>query len=141
MGGISAVSDVQGEFSVPSSLLCLSDFVRTRRFAEGIIHAVRTLGERFPRGELHVVEAGGGALPFMSLLAAIVEPRISVTVIEINPVSADYAREAVSRLGLSSRITVRCGDATRIEGVERCHLLVSETMDTGLGREPIVQIL
>jgi hypothetical protein len=133
--------DVAGEFSVPSSLLCLSDFVRTKRFAAGIERAMQVVAERFPKGELYVIEAGGGALPFMSLVAATCEPRARVTIVEANSVSAALAKEAVEHAGLADRIDVICADATRWRPRQRCHVLVSETMDSGLLKEPIADIM
>lgn len=130
-----------GEFSVASSLRCLSDVVRTRRFAEGVVKAVSILGRRFPEGEIRVCEAGCGALPFMSLLAAVVEPRVTVTSLDVHGPSIALARATPFTLGVGERIRFLHEDARRYQPEKPFHLVISETMDSGLLQEPIAEIL
>jgi|GEM_PF-5606753 len=54
-----------------SSSLCILDYVRTKKFTDGIKAQVKELERLRPEGEIQVVDAGCGALPILSMVAAL----------------------------------------------------------------------
>jgi len=129
-----------GGFDAAHSITCIRDEVRTRKFLQGIGEAVVQL-DSSETDIIEVCEAGCGALPILSIYAALSSDKVRVTALEFNPDSVRVAREVVSGLGLQDRITVVQADATSYEPQAPLDLLISETMDSGLAHEPIVQIL
>lgn len=130
----------EGGLSVMESVLCLRDQVRTKRFLQGIAEAVGQL-ETSAEGAIEVCDAGTGALPVLSIYAALCSDRVQCTALELNPNSAAIARQVVGAFGLQDRIAIVEADATKFVPEKPLDLLVSETMHSGLTQEPIVQIL
>jgi hypothetical protein len=131
---------IAGALTLREGAATLRDQVRTKRFLEAIERAVDILDARFPEGDLHVIDAGTGPLPVLAIAAALANPRVRVTALELNPHSATIAKSVIAELGLSDRISVELADATTYTPLMPAHLLMSETMDTALKQEPIVQI-
>jgi predicted RNA methylase len=131
---------IQGALSLREAAACLRDQVRTKRFLVAIERAIEQLADRFPDGELHVIDAGTGPLPVLAIAAALANPRVRVTALELNPHSLTGARAVINELNLSQQITLHLADATNYTPSQPAHLLISETMDTSLLREPIAQI-
>lgn len=129
-----------GALSTLESILCLRDGVRTKRFAEAIAECVTQL-EATTEGAIEVLDAGAGAIPFMSVYAALCSNRIHCTALELNPQSAGMAHQIVTALGLQDRIDIIETDATRYTPVKPVDLLISETMDSALTNEPMVRIM
>lgn len=130
----------EGGLSVMESVLCIRDQIRTKRFLQGISEAVGRL-EASSEGTIEVCDAGTGAIPILSIYAALCSDRVQCTALELNPNSAAIARQVVGALGLQDRITIVEADATKFVPEKPVDLLVSETMHSGLTQEPIVQIL
>jgi len=129
-----------GALSLEEGAATIRDLVRTKRFMLAIEKAVHQVGES--RNDLiSVVDAGCGPLPILSITAALTDPRVRCTAIELNPNSAKVARDLVNKLGLSKQINVVEGDATTINLGFKADIIASETMDTALFNEPIAQIL
>jgi predicted RNA methylase len=131
---------IQGALPLREAAACLRDQVRTKRFLVAIDRAIEKLAATFPDGELHVIDAGTGPLPLLAIAAALANPRVRVTALELNPHSLAGAQAVIDKLNLSQQITLRKADATTYTPERPAHLLISETMDTSLLREPIVQI-
>lgn len=117
----------------------LADSVRTRRFANEITSSTCELIQKF--GSVHVVDAGCGMIPLLGVVAALQSQSVNVTFLESNPDSAFFAAQIIDALGVADRCRVINCDATSFEPLPPCHLLISETMFTGLTNEPFVQIM
>ncbi len=143
--GIDAISlryDQEGSFAPSSSIDCLSDEVRTKRFLQAIEATVQQLEASTPEDELiEICDAGTGAIPIMAIYAALCSDRVRCTALELNPASAKLAQELVNALGLADRITVIETNAITYKPDKMFHALISETMNSGLIDEPIVDIL
>lgn len=126
--------------SVMDSIYSLRDQVRTKKFLLGIRDAVENLDS--PRTTtINMCDAGAGALPILAIYAALCSDKVRCSALELNPNSARIAREVVAGFGLSDRITVIEADATSFQPDQPLDFLVSETMHSGLTKEPMVQIL
>lgn len=130
-------------FSMLDSMSCLRDEVRTKLFTTAVTDAVNEVSrKRTDDSEILVVDAGAGSVPIMAIVAAFANERVRCLCFESNESSCEMARLILSEIGLGDRITVIHGDARTIviDGM-KIDVLVSETMDTGLLREPMVDIL
>ena len=128
-----------GSLTVLEGIQCLNDQVRTKRFLESVAMSIDKLAES--KDQIHVVDAGCGAIPIFSIYAAMRSDKVHVTAIELNPNSLQIAQRLVNKLGLQNRITLVQGDATSYQPTEPIDLLVSETMHSGLTQEKIVPIM
>ncbi len=129
-----------GAFSVYESIDCLYDSIRTKKFFLGIRDAVALLEARND-DKIRVCDAGCGALPIQAIYAALCSERVVCTALELNPVSAEFARKVIAQLGLQDRINVVHCNAIKYVAPANFDLIISETMDAGLTSEPLVQIL
>jgi hypothetical protein len=129
-----------GLFSVLHSACFLCDRIRTKKFLLGVQEAVKRL-EAQKDDEISVCDAGCGAIPIYAIYAALRSEKARCTALELNPHSVEIARRIVGRLGLADRIQVIEADATRYNPEHGIDLLVSETMNSGLTSEPLVQIM
>lgn len=134
-------TSVNGGFTMVDSLRCVGDAVRTRQFADSVADAVLTMEQQRANGAIHVVDAGCGSLPVLSIAAALASKRVQCTALEINPRSAEMARAIIGGMGLGNQIEVVETDILHYKPSKKFDVVVSETMDTGLAREPIVQIM
>jgi hypothetical protein len=130
----------KGGLSVLESVHCLRDQVRTKKFLQGVEESVKNL-EASSDGTIEVCDAGCGAIPILSIYAALCSDRVRSTALELNSNSAAMARQVVEAFNLQDRITVIEADAITYQPEKPIDLLVSETMHSGLTQEPIVQIL
>lgn len=116
------------------------DYIRTKRFSLAVVESVNELANIF-EGDLHVVDAGCGPFALFGLIAACTNPRVSVTCIEIDPLSATVAQSFIEQLGLNDRVTIINGDATHLVLDRKAHLIISETMNSALQDEPLCAII
>jgi hypothetical protein len=130
----------QGALTAKSSMDCLRDSIRTKKFLAGVGEAVGLL-EGDKDGPIRVCDAGCGAIPIQAIYAALCSERVECIALELNPYSAEIARRIVDRLGLAGRIEVIQADAIEYEPGHAFDLIVSETMHSGLTEEPFVQIM
>lgn len=129
-----------GTLSLLESARCITDETRTKKFLSAVKDAVTEIGTtEVPT--IEVIDAGCGAVPIQAIQAAISNPRVIVTALEFNPASAAMARQIVEAIGLEEQIKVVEADATKYEPATKAHIIVSETLQAGLGGEPVVQIL
>lgn len=129
-------------FSMLDSMSCLRDEVRTKLFTTAVIDAVNEVSsKRNDDSEILVVDAGTGSVPIMAIVAAFANERVRCVCFESNESSCEMARLIISEIGLGDQVTVIHGDAreTATNG-KKIAVLVSETMDVGLLREPMVDI-
>ncbi|MCB0319083.1 MAG: hypothetical protein KDD56_10025, partial [Bdellovibrionales bacterium] len=70
-----------------SAIDCIKDWVRTKKFVCAVLYATQDLlKEKEPGKALQVIDAGCGPIPLLGLTAALVSPRVNVTLIESNPI-------------------------------------------------------
>lgn len=126
--------------------LCAREPYRSAAFMQGLALAVRErLGVSGGR-PVRVLYAGCGpfallALPVMAVLDA---DLVQFAILDVHAQTLDYARELIASLGLDSHVTAYlCADAAayRIPADAMPDVIVSETMNTALGKEPQVAIL
>lgn len=124
--------------------LCAREPYRSAAFIQGLALAVREqLGAGRP---VRVLYAGCGpfallALPVMAVLSA---TQVQFAILDVHAETLAYARDLIARLGLDSHVTAYiCADAAiyRIPAAAMPDVIVSETMNTALGKEPQVAIL
>jgi predicted RNA methylase len=128
-----------GSLTVMESIRCLRDRIRTKKFLAGVAEAIQSLGENLD--EIHVCDAGCGAIPVQAIYAALSSPKVRCTCIELNPNSAEMAKRIVAAFELQDRIKIVQTDATKFQADSEIDLLISETMHSGLTAEPLVQIM
>ncbi|MEJ2750284.1 MAG: hypothetical protein P8183_20610, partial [Anaerolineae bacterium] len=125
---------------------CLFDPVRTVQFLRGIYAGIHEAMRRFPGECIHIVYAGCG--PYATLLLPLTTQftpaQIQLTLIDINQPSIDGVRRLTAALGLDDYVQA-CVQANAITHQHPpdnpLHMVVSETMQTGLAREPQVAIM
>ncbi len=124
---------------------CLNDLLRTRKFVRGLYQGIRAAQQQFPDTRIHVLYAGTG--PFASLALPMTQlfspAEIRFTFLEIQPESAEMLQKTVSALQLQAFVhELAVVDATQFQTnpAHPIHVLVSETMQHGLKKEPQVAI-
>ncbi|PLY41488.1 hypothetical protein CSZ94_15800 [Janthinobacterium sp. ROICE36] len=124
--------------------LCAREPYRSAAFIQGLALAVREqLGAGRP---VRVLYAGCGpfallALPVMAVLSA---TQVQFAILDVHAETLAYAHDLIARLELDSHVTAYiCADAAtyRIPAAVMPDVIVSETMNTALGKEPQVAIL
>ena len=125
---------------------CLEDSIRTVRFLKGIYEAIETLKERFANEKISILYAGCGplgtiVLPLLGLLSS---EKIEVTLLDINESSINTIKKIVKKLEYEDYIKeYTIADAIKYIKPKDVdfHLIVSETMDKALTKEPQVEII
>ena len=125
---------------------CADDTARTAVFVRGVHQAVSAAARRRTRRRaVSILYAGCGpyallALPTMAILGP---SSVEVTLLDIHKTSSESAQTVVEALGLGACVAaVETTDATeyRIAPSRRPDLLLSETMNACLAKEPQVTI-
>jgi predicted RNA methylase len=123
---------------------CLLEMKRTAMFLRGvndsITHQLSTNAHR----PIRVLYAGTGpyAALITPLLIDISPENLTVDLIDINPVSLQSAANVLKKLGLSSFVgKVHLADASTFQVDQSYDIVVSETMQAALKKEPQVAIM
>jgi hypothetical protein len=127
------------------ALDCLKDPLRTVRFIKGTFQAIQKAFIQFPNQKIELLYAGcGPAAPIiMPLLSLLTPEQISITLLDINPTSIVSVKTLVEDLEATSFFkSFNLVDATMYQHPKEfpIHILLSETMDRGLSKEPQVRI-
>lgn len=130
----------EGALGVVESMRCLRDRVKTKKFVLGVKETIQRIDQE-DKEEINMVDAGCGAVPIMAIYAALSSDKVHCTAIELNPNSAEVARQLVASFNLQDRIQVVQGNATQFQPKGQIDFLISETMHSGLSTEPMVQIM
>jgi len=124
---------------------CLLDCLRTTQFLRGVDSGIRTLQQRFPRQRIEIVYAGCG--PYATLMLPLCTrsyaQNLRCTFIDIHERSLQGVRTLVEELGCSDVVRAFIhGDATeyRHPAGLPLHMVITETMQQGLAKEPQVAI-
>ena len=124
---------------------CLEDPIRTVRFLKGVYKAISNLEERFDTKKTTILYAGCGPLGtlIIPLLGFFSSKKIEVVLLDINKSSIDSIKKIVKKLKYEAFIKEYViADATKYLKAKNTsfHMIVSETMDKGLTKEPQVEI-
>lgn len=124
--------------------LCAREMLRSAAFIQGLASAIRArLNDAAP---VAVLYAGCGPFALLALpLMAIFSPRqVQFTVLEVHEEALGHARTLIDELGYNAHVAAFvCTDAAtwRIAPDAVPDVIVSETMNTALGKEPQVAIM
>ncbi len=118
---------------------CILDFARTTTFLRGIREAIAEARTRFGDEKIEVLYAGCGpyaplALPLFTVTES---SQVGFTLLDIHERSLDAARVLVEHYGLDAHVTkFLCADATQVKLERSPHVIINETMQRGLSKEP-----
>lgn len=124
---------------------CFLDYLRSYKFALGIRYAVDDLLKARPQAPVRILYAGTGpyaalVLPLTTVFSA---DQINITLIDIHQSSLDAVKKLVAGFGLQAYFSDYIKtDATCFEppANQQYDLIISETMDKSLRKEPQVTI-
>lgn len=126
--------------------MCVKEFMRTKQFISGIYEGMIELKKRFPDSVLKVLYAGSG--PFGTLLipfTTIFTPSdFKVTFLEINQTSVECLKRTLTSFDAWDFVDdIVITDASKYKADEGkdFHMLVTETMQRALKKEPHVSIV
>lgn len=124
---------------------CLLEPERTRKFLKGIYDAILDLKQLFPNERIHILYAGTG--PYSTLILPLLpffKPEdIGVYMMDINPISLKALHHLYHQNKLGAYVIEWLEtDASKFNlGERNIHLVISETMQNALKREPQVAIM
>lgn len=124
---------------------CVIDNIRTAKFLRGIRLAILEAQKRFPGRPIEILYAGCG--PFaplaIPLTTQFTSDEIRFTLLDIHRRSLDAARQIIQSLGLIAfvRDYIQCDAASYNHPANyELHIVVTETMQRALSKEPQVAI-
>ncbi len=125
--------------------MCAQDYARTAVFLRGLHQAIRDAHDRAPQRPVRVLYAGSGpyALLATPLMSVLTPAQVQFTILDIHEESVASARRVVDGLGLGafvSALTVADACRYRISPTRTPDIIVSETMNACLAKEPQVSI-
>lgn len=131
--------------SPKSAARCVLDYSRTSRFLRGIYSAIDEAKNRFPNEKIEILYAGCGpfaalAVPFCFIFSS---GEIGFTLIDIHQRSLDYASKIFQKLDCEDFIEdyIQTDAAVyRPENGKKFHIVITETMQKTLEKEPQVAI-
>ena len=123
--------------------MCINDLMRTKKFVRGLFLAIEAAQQRFPGIPVHVLYAGTGPFATLALpMTTVFTPeQVQFTFLEANAVTLEMTRQTISFFGVEAYIRdVVLTDATKYVPAEDVHILLTETMQRALDKEPQVAI-
>lgn len=125
--------------------MCLFDIARTRQFVAGIKEAIADTSAAQKGKQVQVLDAGCGPYGLLSLLPALYfsPAEVQFTLLDIFPGNVNSARTLINALGMQPYFAeLVCTDALTYTWPQQTplHILVTETMNRALSKEPQVAI-
>ena len=124
---------------------CLLDARRTIAYLRGVYDAIQEAQQRFPGEVIHVLYAGCGpfaplCLPLLPLLPG---ETVHFTLLDVHARAIESVETILAALQLKTKVDCVICDATSYRNPDSrpLHVLVSETMQQALEKEPQVAIL
>ncbi|MDB3906152.1 hypothetical protein N9355_01625 [Crocinitomicaceae bacterium] len=122
---------------------CLADHLRTSRFLKGIHAALEDVLSTNQSTKIEIVYAGCGPLAtlIIPLLHLFDAKRLNITLIDIHESSVENAKHLIKHLNYEDYFKlIVSADATKYVHDYPIDILITETMDKGLTKEPQVAI-
>lgn len=122
---------------------CILDFARTCAFLKGIHAALQTLEKRSADSPVEILYAGCGplapfAVPFCLYFDA---GKIRFTLLDVHEESLDASQRIFKFFGFENRVRAFvCADAAIYKSEKTFQLIVAETMQKALDKEPQVAV-
>ncbi|MBC3758355.1 hypothetical protein H7U19_08070 [Hyunsoonleella sp. SJ7] len=145
--GDTAPTHLDGGIALSSqhALDCLKDPLRTVRFIKSAYQALLESFNRFPNEKIELVYAGcGPAAPIIMPMLCLFKPeQVSITLLDINETSINSVSALINALGAKAFFrSIRLEDAIHYAHPPELplHIVLSETMDKALTKEPQVRI-
>jgi hypothetical protein len=125
---------------------CLRDVRRTVAYLRGVYAAIQEAQQRFPGEVIHVLYAGCGpfALLCLPLLPLLAEQAVHFSLLDVHARAIESVQAIMAALRLeAANVDCLVCDATQYHapGHRALHIIVSETMQRALEKEPQVAIL
>lgn len=125
--------------------MCVKEFMRTKKFVRGVFLGIKRAKEKFPNRKIHILYAGTG--PFATLMLPLTtifsSSEVGFTLLEINTHSIENLRKVIKTFNAQEYVDniVQC-DATeyKADKDKPIHMIVTETMQRALKKEPQVAI-
>lgn len=125
--------------------MCINDFMRTKKFILGTYEAIKSVVDNNPDRKVSILYAGTGpfatiCIPLTTLFSS---KEISITFLEINPIAIKYLKEVITELNIEEYVEdiIECdASAIKFENNKKFDLIISETMQNALKKEPQVEI-
>ncbi|MDB5140294.1 MAG: hypothetical protein JWR12_2210 [Mucilaginibacter sp.] len=125
---------------------CLLEYQRTAVFLRGVYKAILQLKSDFPNERLRILYAGCG--PYATLLTPLTTfftaDELAFHLLDINSTSLGAAKKIYNNFGLNEYVEEWiCADASvyQVPPGQTVHLIISETMQNALRKEPQVEIM
>lgn len=123
---------------------CLDDVSRTYAFVNGLDAAIQSVQKTFENECIRIIYAGTGPFAALALpiMAKYSPDEVQFSLVEINPKTLGFLRKVIDALSLHDYIEeIREEDATKIHFSEKYHIILSETLQNALVKEPQVSIM
>lgn len=118
---------------------CVVDFARTTTFLRGVRESIDEARSRFPDERIRVLYAGCGPwAPLVFPLCSVFEPsEVGFVLLDVHERSLRSVRQLVEHYGLGDYVEdVLHADATQVRLDVPPHVIVAETMQAALRKEP-----
>ncbi len=121
---------------------CLLEMKRTTMFLRGIKHAIDSKLHINRKVEILYAGCGPYATLVTPLLSFYTPVQVSVTLLDVNPISIKAAETLINTLGFEDYVTdYILADASEYKVDKSYSIVISETMQAGLKKEPQVAIM
>ncbi|AKA68909.1 hypothetical protein [Clostridium scatologenes] len=125
--------------------MCVKEFMRTKKFVRGVFLGIKCAKEKFPNRKINILYAGTG--PFATLMLPLTtifsSSEVGFTLLEINLHSIESLRKVIKTFKVEEYVEkiVQCDAAEyKVDRDKPIHMIVTETMQNGLKKEPQVAI-
>lgn len=125
--------------------MCVREFMRTWYYLKGMFLGIKSTIAAFPGQRIRVLYAGCGpfAALFIPLTSCFTSKEVGFTLLDIHPQSIQSVKKLIDALDISSYVDdCQVTDVLRFNPSpgNRYHLVVTETMNQALRKEPQVAI-